>query len=338
MGSLPKNLSASRGASVLGISKYQTPVHTWLEIMEGQEPGFASKNGYAMPVDEDEASIRWGLAFEDSVIGLAEQTVGIKIVDQEKFFQKDYITCHIDGEYQRSKPHILHEGKTTAIFTFSQEWGEPGSDKIPTEYQVQCQHQMYCTGADKVIVSVLVFPKRVEEFEADGWVINFAGNTPFLSSDNHKDDSNGYDRPFIWASNLSQMGYFHQYEIPRNQELIDLMLEKYADFWDNHILKGVPPGPVNLKDIKALCPEPKGTLVIPDSIERKFTEVKQIRDEIGKSGTLSKRMEALKTEIMDWVRKQNPEIDEESETKHLFLSETGNKLGQYSSRSFIVSK
>jgi predicted phage-related endonuclease len=36
----PINISASRGAAILGLSDYQTPVQVWLQIMESRDPGF----------------------------------------------------------------------------------------------------------------------------------------------------------------------------------------------------------------------------------------------------------------------------------------------------------
>ena len=53
MGSIPVGISASRGAAILGLSQYKTPVAAWLELMESIEPGFCEQHGYKVPERAD---------------------------------------------------------------------------------------------------------------------------------------------------------------------------------------------------------------------------------------------------------------------------------------------
>ena len=73
MGSKPVGLSASRGAAILGLSKYQTSFGIWQTIMEQKKPGFNKKHGYVYEPFEGNVFTRWGTAFEDSIIELAEE-------------------------------------------------------------------------------------------------------------------------------------------------------------------------------------------------------------------------------------------------------------------------
>ncbi len=174
MGSKPIGISASRASTIMGINPWSSELEVWQKIMEEVEPGFNAANNYEYPVFEETAQIRWGNAFEDAVIKLAEDKAGKKIFDREKLYKYNkFITCHIDGRYQDilSDEIImtrLSEGKTTSFFYWKDNFGDPGTDKIPVQYQSQCQHQMLCTGAEKVILSVLVFPRRVDDWEAMG--------------------------------------------------------------------------------------------------------------------------------------------------------------------------
>ena len=88
MGSTPVGISASRGAAILGLSKYKSPLLAWLEIMEQKIPGFCNNNGYMKPeridpwlepLNPKSASLRWGLGFEDAINNL----VG-GVTDREK--------------------------------------------------------------------------------------------------------------------------------------------------------------------------------------------------------------------------------------------------------------
>jgi len=332
MGSLPVGLSASRGAAILGLSEWSTPLEVWQKIMEAREPGFNEKNGYSLPEFKEGAPLRWGLAFEDAVIRLSEEAHGLDIVYREKLFtalNHDYITCHIDGWYGGSVSSPLHEGKTTSSFIYRKKWGEPGTDKIPRNYQVQVQHQMLCTGADETIVSVLIFPKMVDEWEKEGIQVknNDAGGW-FLHTENNIISLND------WARVLSEMGFFHQYPIKRNQELIDLMIEKYKAFWNDHILPGQPPEPQNYDDIKRLTPEPVGTIIATEQLERWAREYREIGEELGSKGSLKKRRDQLKVLILDWMRKQDSVMDEASRDKTLLMDSRGHKLISYNGRVF----
>lgn len=330
----PINISASRGASILGLSSWKTPVETWLEIMESRDPGFCEKNNYELPVFEYNAAMRWGHAFESAIIELAENRQDCRIFDREVLYKNGlFMTCHIDGQYHS---RLLHEGKTTSHFYFRDNFGEPGTDQVPVEYQIQCQHQMICTGAEKVILSVLVFPKRVEEWEEMGWypVDEYKNNKWSLytygqvGSIDH--GSGDFIDPKDWARILDQMGYFHQYEITAHAELQDLMIKHYTDFWNNNVLAGIPPEPKTYNDIKRLVREPVGTIIADENIERLMSEYKHIKSEIGQGGGLHKRIDQIKIEVMQYMTKQTGVIDDDSQDKFILRNQAGKKIASYS--------
>lgn len=349
MGSKPKGLSASRAAAILGLNSFQSPFEVWQRIMEERQPGFNAERGYLMPEEPDNAPIRWGTAFEQAIIGLAEFERGI-IEDQEGFFDvfnevqikglsvgltTTYdmckLTCHIDGRYQDG---TLHEGKTTSFFTWKEKWGEPGTDKIPQEYQVQVQHQMICTGADEAVVSVLVFPKRVEEFEELGWEVGqFNCGGWFI--DRPKSQGGASTRIDDWASTLSEMGYLHQYPVKANLQLQERLKQLYAEWWQAHVIEETPPTEgMTYDDVRRMIPEPVGTVVLDDQTARQFKEYKDIGKEIGKSGQLSKRRDQLKVDLLQKISNYGATKDDESEKKWIFRDEQGNKVGQYDGKTF----
>jgi len=336
MGSTPTGISGSRAAAVLGMSPWQTPFQVWQDIMEKMEPGFNTAKGYDYTPFEGNASTRWGLAFEDSIIRLAERNSLMKpghgygaIIDREREFKiagREYITCHIDGKYEHAE--ALHEGKTTTDRAFAAGWGEPGTEKIPLEYQVQVQHQMLCTGAKEAIVSVLVFPRQPQEFEEMGLLVNYRddGNI-YLDNDDGIDIVKGNTGD--WADVLYEMGFFHQYIVPSNPELHEIMLEEYRKWWDEHILKATPPRPSNYDDIRAMFTAPTGTIVVDDDTSRWFHEYKDIGREIGSGGNLAKRQNQLKTLILERAAQLESTLDDESTDKWVFRDERGKKLGSY---------
>ena len=353
MGSKPRGISASRGAAVLGLSEYQTPFEVFQRIMEERQPGWNKAQGYVMPPEPDNAAIRWGLAFENAVVELAQKVQRMKILGRELFYSvnghpddksferragyefANYITCHIDGFYDHGKndePVSLHEGKTTNARSYFRNvkdyenskaydmWGTPGTDHIPRRYQVQAQHQMLCTGAQEVIISVLVFPETPDKWEAMGWQLKDMKESYLIGHE----EKCVYREPSKWASVLADMGYFHQYPVKANDTVQRHLAEAYREFWERHILTGTPPEPRNYEDIKRLCPEPKSTIIVPDLIERKIAEYKGITEETTRA---KNRKERLKTIITKHAATHAGIEDDESKEAVIFRNSSGDKLG-----------
>ena len=310
-----KAISASRGAAVLGMSQYKTTFSVWLEIMEQLKPGFCESRGFQKPLRVDSPVFRWGHAFEDPIIRLAERVSGEAIHEQEKFYSIDdlNVTCHIDGRYGNT--FRLHEGKTSNSQAFRNSYGKPGSDRVPTYIQVQVQHQMGVTSAEEVVVSVLVFPETQDKLDQ-------------LVVLEEIDPKN-------WADILFEMGMFHQYFVPRDNEVIEIMFENYAHFWAEHVEKEIPPEPSCYKDVKMLFQEPVGTIIADERIEQLSDEYKNIIQEVKR---MDKRKDEIKTFVLEYAREnsegENFCIDKDTTEKLIIRSTAGRKLHSYNGKVF----
>ncbi len=329
MGSTPKNISGSRAAAILGMSNFSTPVDIWLQIMEEREPGFCEANNFEKPVWKDSAVLRWGLAFEESICDLASLIQCRNIIDKEREYSlKDgLVTCHIDGMYLGNE--TLHEGKTTSSFIYREKWGEPGSDMIPKEYQVQVQHQMMCAKKDANIVSVLVFPNRVDEWEELG--IEVKENENYTGQWHIYFDNGLFVETLTWTKVLYQMGYFHQYVVEANKELQEALLDTYMQWWENHVIKKQKPEPSNYSDVRKLIRAPSGTIVATEELESLSAEYKAITAE---SSEINKRKEHLKTLIIKHMDQSVKAEDKESANKYILRSPNGKKLHSYNGKVF----
>lgn len=331
MGSLPSGISGSRAAAILGFNTFRTPVMVWLDIMEERKPGFSEKHGFKYEPFKGNVATKWGLAFEDAVIGLAEMRTGREIHNREWAFTHPdlpYLTCHVDGiykpgtffpEYQsdwdpwfRGTGKILHEGKTTTIYTHRDDWGEPETDRIPEHVQVQVQHQLLVTQAPRAIASVLAFPNRQQDWE------------------DLEIDPNRAARE--WARVLYDMGYFFQYYIEANPELHAAMLPAYVDFWTNNVLDEEPPAAKNYDDIRALITAPKGTVIADEKLDRWATEYKAINEEARK---IQKRKDQLKTLLIaEMNARADRPVDDDSVEKLVLRDMRGRKLCEYNGKTF----
>jgi len=297
--------------------------------MEEIEPGFCQSNGYPEPEPVDNAAARWGSAFENAIIDVAEEKTGYMIDLKEFEFINpvhDFLTCHVDGVYIDMKPRVIHEGKTTTDYTFRDSWGEPESDRVPREIQLQVQHQMLCSQIDEAIVSVLVWPRRTEDFEA-------AGMFPNLETCKKSDlERKQVVDPLEWIEVLKEMDYFHQYRLKADYDLHELMIEKYVDFWETNIVGRTPPDPVSYDDIRKLVREPKGTIVATEEIERLSSEYKLINEELSNA---DKRKDQLKTELLKYMSEAaEAPIDDDSVEKWILRDRQGHKLNQYNGKTF----
>lgn len=381
MGSKPVGISGSRAATVLGLNEWQSELELWQRIMEEQYPGFNAEKGYTIPPDPDNASIRWGTAFEDAIVKLAEDKEGCEIFKREGLYYYhignpsypneacpdliskvlpwgQYISCHIDGFYKNEFQKdihgdykTIHEGKTSSCYNWKDTYGEPGTDKVPAYIQCQVQHQLLCTGAEKCIVSVLVFPKRPDEWEDMGWNLKLKSRNWVY--DKNGDKKEGYEEwwvcvnnteniktpakyisPYFWADTLNWMGYFHQYPVQADEDLHKTMIGEYKKWWQKHIIEKQRPAPKTTDDIKRLFPEPVGTIVATEKIESLCSEYKQIGKEISKTGRLGKRREELKVTILDWMRQQDNALDDDSRDKTILRDRTGKKLVSWNGKAF----
>lgn len=305
MGSTPVGISASRGAAVLGLSKYKTPLVAWLEIMEQLKPGFCNANGFLkperidpweVPLNPKHASLRWGLAMEDSICSL----VG-GITDREAAFacpDDEFITCHIDGlkkDVPGKPPGIrLQENKTAMEMAYKMGWGDPGTEMIPIDYTTQVNHQMMCTGITEADVNVLVFPKAPAEWEKQGYLVNMDGRVY---------DKNGlvHDEIFGFAHKLKILGYFHKYHVTANPVAQKEMLNRYREFWHVNVEKEIPPPVQGYNDIKWLIASPEGELEASQEIKEAWSEYIDIDLEID---SMVKRKEEIKDIFAGWTARE----------------------------------
>jgi hypothetical protein len=328
----PTGISGSRAAAILGLSKYSTPFTVWQSIMEQiHGDGWNQANGYVFEPFQGNSITEFGHAFEGSVINLTQQKLNTTITHREQVHSlHDYITCHIDGKiFDFSK---LFEGKHCNHRVFALDWGEPETDRVPTAIQCQVQHNLLLTGLTDAVVSVLVIPKTVQDFEAQGWQAHHDNLNGVWFLKNHETEQ--IIDPMEWAKVFAQIGNFHQYYIEAKPDTQKLLLEMYEYFWQRYIIEEIPPEAVDYSDIRRLFHEPKGVLVVDEEQADLLREYRSIGKEIGSAGYLKKRQNFLKTQILKFAKDQTAVDDEEAIEKVVFRDQTGKKLGQYSKKGF----
>jgi hypothetical protein len=338
MSATPKTgtYSASQISTLIGLNPFATPLHGFQVMKEAAEPGWNAAHGYTLPPAPDNAAIRWGLAFEEAIIKLAEGREGCEITHREKLF-KYYdtegivLSCHIDGRFS-SGFHIhpvIHEGKTTnhwaykstkkeileAISTNGQllpgyqvtrKWGEPGTNEVPQEYQVQAAVQRICTGAELVKLSVLVFPRPQQEYEDLGWeIINTTTRDVFFIGKKSSDSEFTWKEklcPMDWARPWAQQGHFHTYNLPTSPVLEQEIIKAMQRFHENNFLPGIPPDSQTFDDVRRVMPNPLGTVIATPELITLCKEYSENARQLGTASPIRARQEILKTRISDLAK------------------------------------
>lgn len=191
-----KFLGSSDAAPAIGLSKWKSPVQLWLE-----------KTGTVPPM-EDNIVLELGRFLEPFVLQKFEEYMDAPVGHRQQELvdpKRPWRVAHIDGRVDSLN---LVEAKTAGMVFLSSNhgWGEPGTDEIPDQYLIQCQHS--------------------------------------LSLDPEAE--------ICWVPVLLR-GVFAVYKIPRNQEIIDALIEKEERFWDL-VESGKMPDPQTVEDMKALFP------------------------------------------------------------------------------------
>lgn len=89
------------------------------------------------------------------------------------------------------------------------------------------------------------------------------------------------DRPGTLVAAMFGVDDVVCYPIVRDDETIAGMRKAQVDFWNNHVLAGVPPEPSNMDDIKRLFAKAKGVPVdVSDEIRNAMLQLEQVKQAI----------------------------------------------------------
>jgi putative phage-type endonuclease len=136
-----KGIGGSDVAAICGMSKYKSPVAVYLD-----------KIGELPPI-EDNPKMKAGRKLEPLIAQWFAEETGKRVMQQHAIFQHkehDFMLANIDRWVIGENAGL--EIKNTSEF-LRDEWAD---EKVPTEYQLQCNHYMAVTGAERWYLCVLL--------------------------------------------------------------------------------------------------------------------------------------------------------------------------------------
>jgi len=163
----PHGIGGTDISAVLGLSPYKTPLQLWAEKVSDQGPP-----------QRDAIHLRFGQHLEPFVACEYERVTGLytsapvgpvfhpehgfmfasidRLVTPEPVADGTVISC---GDAER-----LLECKTSSAFG-RQDWGEAGTDQVPTHYLLQCAWYMAVTNCSRTDLAVLIGNSELRIFD-----------------------------------------------------------------------------------------------------------------------------------------------------------------------------
>lgn len=143
-------LGGSDAATAMGLNPWKTPYALWLD-----------KTGQA-PALEENAAMKWGKIHEAAIRQEYAEQSGETVRLPECVFQHPkhkFMLASIDGVTDSGR---LLEVKTTRN---GSDWGEPGTDEVPSYYLTQVQHYLAVLGLEVADVAVLIQGSDFRRYE-----------------------------------------------------------------------------------------------------------------------------------------------------------------------------
>lgn len=262
-----KGIGGSDAGALAGLSDYRTPLDVFLD-----------KTGRAEPIEDNEPMF-WGRTLEAVVANVYAQRTGDKVRRMGIRHSKTnpFMLANIDRQIigDPRGPGVL-EVKTAGQFS-ADDWGEEGTDEVPSAYYAQICHYLAVTGYAWARLAVLI---------------------------------GGRD--------------FRVYDIPRDEDLINSLVEIERKFWFEHVQKDLPPDPTTTADLNKLWPVDTGREVVasPTTMASVF-ELRGVKQQLT---SLNNTKKDLEDDIREALADASTLIDEEGNKLATWKTQTARRL------------
>lgn len=266
-----KGIGGSDVATVLGLNPYKTPLELWEE-----------KTGKTAGKEAGQAAY-WGTVLEDVVAKEFSQRTGMKVQKVNYMLSKGedgWMLGNIDravvnpaiaGRVSVLKPEKVEECgrllstdiglecKTASVY-MSEHWGDSQEAEILAG-KIVTEHKI-----------PLYYETQIQ------WYMAVTGIETF------------YVAVLIGGQD------FRMYEVKRDQDVIDAIVSKCRDFWENHVLKDVPPAPINVDDVKKLYAKDSGEMT--EATNEEATDIGELRNLKEQIKSLKEQEEAVASRLI----------------------------------------
>lgn len=228
-------LGGSDIAAVLGVSPYRTPASVYLDKIEGS-------------TYEESEPAHWGKLLEDVVAKEFQQRTGMKVQRVNSILragEDGWMIANIDRA-------IVNPSIAKSVRLLTPQKQELTGRMLSTDVILEC--------------------KTASQYLADQWGPSQEAEICAGESVSDYQIPCYYETQVQWYMGVTgaRTAYvavliggqdFRMYCVDRDDELIDGIRAICREFWEEHILKQVPPKPVNFADVKRLFPKENGEMI-----------------------------------------------------------------------------
>ena len=261
-----KGIGGSDVATILGLNPYKTPLQLW-EEKTGRSSGSAAVE-----------SAYWGTVLEGVVAKEFSQRTGMK-VQKVNYMLSTGENGWMRGNIDRAVVNPAIAGRVSVL---KQEKVEECGRLLSTDIGLECktasvymsEHWGDSQEAEILAGKIVTEHKIPLYYETQiQWYMAVTGIETF------------YVAVLIGGQD------FRMYEVKRDQDVIDAIVSKCRDFWENHVLKDVPPAPINVDDIKKLYAKDSGEMT-------EATDIGELRNLKEQIKSLKEQEEAVASRLI----------------------------------------
>lgn len=272
-----QGVGGSDVAAVLGLSPYKTPLDVWND-----------KLGLSEDHEQSEAAY-WGTTLEDTVAKEFQKRTGYKVQRVDHQFsdpENSWMICNIDRAI--INPKIASRVR-------------------PLKNEKEIQTYAELTGIERPINTDIAFEaKTASTFMSSLW-----GPSQELEIQQHNIKTEHviplyYETQVQWYCGILKLkgmylavliggSDFRMYWVDARPDVFQVIKEKCSRFWNENVLKKIPPDPINIDDVLQLYGKSNGKAVeAQGELAIDYGEYARIAGEIKE---LKKQQDALKTKI-----------------------------------------
>ena len=266
-----KGIGGSDVATVLGLNPYKTPLSLWEE-----------KTGKTKGSPAGEAAY-WGTTLEDVVAKEFSKRTGMKI-QRVNFLLSTGENGWMRGNIDRA---IVNEQIAKTVRVNKPEKAAETGLMLSTDVGLEC--------------------KTANAFMADKWGPSQEAEIVSGNVVTEHQIPLYYETQIQWYMAVTGIETFYvavliggqdfrMYEVKRDQDVIDAIVSKCRDFWENHVLKDVPPAPINVDDVKKLSAKDSGEMT--EATNEEATDIGELRNLKEQIKSLKEQEEAVASRLI----------------------------------------
>lgn len=266
-----KGIGGSDVATVLGLNPYKTPLSLWEE-----------KTGKTKGSPAGEAAY-WGTTLEDVVAKEFSKRTGMKI-QRVNFLLSTGENGWMRGNIDRA---IVNEQIAKTVRVNKPEKAAETGLMLSTDVGLEC--------------------KTANAFMADKWGPSQEAEIVSGNVVTEHQIPLYYETQIQWYMAVTGIETFYvavliggqdyrMYEVKRDEDVIDAIVSKCRDFWENHVLKDIPPAPVNVDDIKKMYSRDNGEMA--EATNEQAIDIGELRNLKEQIKALKEQEEAVASRLI----------------------------------------